>query len=79
MTFPTPAEADTPIVDRVRRRLASSGLPATRSAVAGLVREESGGLLGDAHLLRLVREAEDEMSGAGAVEPLLRDPEVTDV
>lgn len=68
-----------PIVDRVRRRLASSGVPPTRSAVAGLVREESGGLLADAHLLRLVREAEDEMSGAGAVEPLLRDPAITDV
>jgi pilus assembly protein CpaF len=76
---PEPGSPTTPIVDRVRRRLASSGQLPTRSAVAGLVREESGGLLADAHLLRLVREAEDEMSGAGAVEPLLRDPSVTDV
>ena len=68
-----------PLVDRVRRRLAASGAAPTRSVVAGLVREESGGLLGDAALLRLVRQAEDEMSGAGVVEPLLRDPEVTDV
>ncbi|MBA3419333.1 MAG: TadA family conjugal transfer-associated ATPase [Geodermatophilaceae bacterium] len=74
-----PAAAAAPIVDRVRRRLASSGVLPTRSAVAGLVREESGGLIGDAHLLRLVREAEDEMGGAGAVEPLLRDPDITDV
>jgi len=78
-TDPIPADAATAIVDRVRRRLANSGLAATRSAVAGLVREESGGLLGDGHLLQLVRTAEDEMSGAGAVEPFLRDPEVTDV
>lgn len=76
---PTTADVTTPIVDRVRRRLASSGLSPSRPAVAGLVRAESGGLLTDAHLLQLVREAEDEMSGAGAVEPLLRDPEVTDV
>lgn len=68
-----------PILDRVRRRLASSGQAPTRPAVAGLVREESGGLLGDASLLRLVRAAEDEMSGAGVLEPLLRDPAVTDV
>lgn len=79
MSHPGTADATTPIVDRVRRRLASSGLAPTRSAVAGLVREESGGLLDDAHLLRLVREAEDEMSGAGPLEPLLRDPEITDV
>ncbi|MBA2416606.1 MAG: TadA family conjugal transfer-associated ATPase [Geodermatophilaceae bacterium] len=76
---PTTADVTTPIVDRVRRRLASSGLSPSRPAVAGFVRAESGGLLTDAHLLQLVREAEDEMSGAGAVEPLLRDPEVTDV
>jgi len=68
-----------PIVDRVRRRLAGSGAPPSRSALAGLVREESGGLVGDADLLQLVRDAEDEMSGAGPLEPFLRDPSTTDV
>lgn len=68
-----------PIVDRVRRRLASSGDPPTRAVLAGLLRDETGGLLGDAELLRLLREAEDEMSGAGALEPFLRDPMVTDI
>lgn len=47
--------------------------------LAGLVREESRGLVGEAHLLQLVRDAEDEMSGAGPLEPLLRDPSTTDV
>lgn len=68
-----------PIVDRVRRRLAGSGAAPSRSVLAGLVREESGGLVGDADLLQLVRDAEDEMSGAGPLEPLLRDPSTTDV
>ncbi len=68
-----------PIVDRVRRRLASSGESPTRAVLAGLLREETGGLLGDAELLGLLREAEDEMSGAGALEPFLRDPLVTDI
>ncbi len=75
----TGPDALPPIVDRVRRRLASTGSAPSRSALAGLVREEAGGLLADGHLLQLVREAEDEMSGAGPLEPLLREPETTDV
>jgi secretion/DNA translocation related ATPase len=68
-----------PLVDRVRARLALEPGAPTRAAVAALVREESGGLLGDDEVLRAVRDAVDELSGAGPLEPLLRAPGVSDV
>ena len=67
------------LVDRVRARLVlEPGVP-SRAAVAALVREESGGLLGDDDVLRAVRDAVDELAGAGPLEPLLREPGVSDV
>src|SRR5262249_58898568 len=66
-------------IGRVRCRLAGSGAVASPAGVAALVRDEVGGLLGDAELLRLVTQAQAELIGAGPIEPLLRDPEVTDV
>ena len=67
------------LLDRVRSRLAlGSGVP-TQADVAALVREESAGLLGDDDVLRVVRDAVDELAGAGPLEPLLRAPDVTDV
>ncbi|SDN50731.1 TadA family conjugal transfer-associated ATPase [Geodermatophilus sp. DSM 45219] len=67
------------LVDRVRARLVlEPGVP-SRTAVAALVREESGGLLGDDDVLRAVRDAVDELAGAGPLEPLLREPGVSDV
>jgi pilus assembly protein CpaF len=67
------------IVDRVRARLASLDEPAGRARVAELVRVEAGALVDDADLLCLIRSAEDELVGAGPLEPLLRRPGVTDV
>ncbi|MGY5883686.1 TadA family conjugal transfer-associated ATPase [Modestobacter lacusdianchii] len=72
-------EAASPLVERVRARLAAVSGPPSPAAVAALVREESGGLLGDRGVLDAVRAATDELSGAGALEPLLRSPGVTDV
>jgi pilus assembly protein CpaF len=67
------------LVERVRARLAvEPGVP-TGAAVAALVREEAGGLLGDDAVLAAVRTAVDELAGAGPLEPLLRRPGVTDV
>jgi pilus assembly protein CpaF len=67
------------LLDRVRARLAlEHGLP-TQAGVAALVREETRGLLGDDDVLRAVRDAVDELAGAGPLEPLLRAPGVTDV
>ena len=67
------------IVDRARARLASLDEPAGRARVAELVRVEAGALVDDADLLCLIRSAEDELVGAGPLEPLLRRPGVTDV
>jgi pilus assembly protein CpaF len=67
------------LLDRVRARLAlEPGLP-TAGGVAAAVREEAGGLLGDDDVLHAVRDAVDELAGAGPLEPLLRAPGVTDV
>ncbi|MGY1812988.1 TadA family conjugal transfer-associated ATPase [Blastococcus sp. SYSU D00820] len=68
-----------PLVERVRARLAAEPGPPTRAAVAALVREEAGGLLGDDDVLSAVRTAVDELAGAGPLEPLLREPGVSDV
>jgi pilus assembly protein CpaF len=68
-----------PLVDRVRARLATAPGAPDPGVVAALVREEAGGLLGDRAVLRAVREATDELSGAGPLEPLLRGTGVTDV
>jgi pilus assembly protein CpaF len=67
------------LLDRVRARLALDSAAPTRAEVAALVREETGGLLGDDDVLLAVREAVDEFAGAGPLEPLLREPGVTDV
>lgn len=69
----------TDLVERVRSRLISSGTAVTSAAVAAAVREEAGGLVGDADVLTALRMLQQEFLGAGVLEPLLRDPEVTDV
>lgn len=68
-----------PLLDRVRARLALQPGPPTRAGVAALVRQEAGGLLGDDDVLLAVRDAVDELAGAGPLEALLRAPGVTDV
>jgi pilus assembly protein CpaF len=72
-------ESAAPLVERVRARLAAGAGVPSPIAVATLVREEAGGLLGDRAVLSAVRAATDELSGAGVLEPLLRTPGVTDV
>lgn len=69
----------TDVLGRVRRRLVDAGVPPDRSALAALVRSETGGLAGDGDVLGLVREARSEFTGAGPLDPLLHAPEVTDV
>src|SRR3954469_17922734 len=68
-----------PLLERVRARLATEAGVPSRTAVAALVHEEAGGLLGADDVLRAVREAVDELAGAGPLEPLLRLAGVTDV
>lgn len=66
------------LVERVRSRLATEGAEPTPARVAAAVRAE-GGLPGDGDLLTVLRALQDELAGAGALAPLLRDPAVTDV
>lgn len=67
------------LVERVRGRLAGSGAALTSAAVASAVREEAGGLASDTDVLAALRLVQQEFLGAGVLEPLLRDPAVTDV
>ena len=67
------------LVERVRQRLAGGGGEITSAAVAAAVRSEAGGVLGDADMLDVLRVLRREFVGAGPLEPLLRDPDTTDV
>lgn len=68
----------TALVDRVRDRLVATQGEATPARVAAALRAE-GLVLGDDAVLDLVRDLRQELVGAGALEPLLRMPGVTDV
>lgn len=67
------------LVTRVRSRLVAGGAAVTSAAVAAAVRDEAGGLVGDDDVLTAVRMLQQEFLGAGPLEPLLREPDVTDV
>ena len=69
----------TALVDRVRHRLATVGAEVSPGAVAAAVRAESDGVLGDLQVLSALRELQQELVGAGPLEPLLADPATTDV
>lgn len=64
---------------RVRQRLIDDGGRVTAAAVAAAVRAESGGVVPDHELLDAIRELDDDLVGAGPLQPLLADPLVTDV
>jgi pilus assembly protein CpaF len=70
--------SDPDLVDRVRARLAASGGDPTPARVAAALRAD-GGILGDTVVLGVVRALRSEIVGAGPLEPLLRDPSITDV
>ena len=67
------------LLDGVRRRLAASGAEPTPAAVAEALRAEGGGLRGDLETRAVLHALQSEIVGAGVLEPLLRDPRVTDV
>ncbi|MHB1065917.1 MAG: TadA family conjugal transfer-associated ATPase [Candidatus Nanopelagicales bacterium] len=68
----------TALVDRVRSRLVAQRADATPGLVAAALRAE-GLVLGDDAVLALVRELRDDLVGAGPLESLLRDADVTDI
>ncbi|HEY2203667.1 MAG TPA: TadA family conjugal transfer-associated ATPase [Pseudonocardia sp.] len=67
------------LVDRVRERLATAGAEVTPAVVAAAVRAEAGGVVSDVDVLTALRMMHQEFTGAGPLEPLLRDPDTTDV
>ncbi|MFG3284200.1 TadA family conjugal transfer-associated ATPase [Streptomyces sp. NPDC048111] len=75
---PPGGAAGPPLLDAVRRRLAESGAEPTPARVAAALRAQ-GRLLGDAEVLGGAQELRSELVGTGPLEPLLADPEVTDV
>lgn len=66
------------LLDRVRSRLVATGASPTRAAVAAALRTE-GGVRGDAEIASVLARLTSELVGAGPLESLLADPEVTDV
>ncbi|WP_083683892.1 MULTISPECIES: TadA family conjugal transfer-associated ATPase [Actinoalloteichus] len=70
---------DAELVDRVRRRLAELDTMITPAVVAEAIRREAGGVLGDTEVLHALRLLRDELVGAGPLEGLLRQPDVTDI
>ncbi|RKN43059.1 TadA family conjugal transfer-associated ATPase [Streptomyces hoynatensis] len=66
------------LLEGVRLRLAAEGAEPTPGRVAAALRAE-GRLLGDSAVLAVVRALRSELVGAGALQPLLAEPEVTDV
>lgn len=57
-----------PLIDRVRERLAAQSSPLRASVVAAAIRAESGGVLGDAEVLANLRELQTELVGAGVLD-----------
>jgi pilus assembly protein CpaF len=66
------------LTDAVRARLIGAGVQPTAAQVAAALRAE-GRMLGDTEVLSLADEVRADLVGAGPLEPLLRDPGVTDV
>ncbi|CAB4873857.1 MAG: TadA family conjugal transfer-associated ATPase [Actinobacteria bacterium] len=67
-----------PLLDRVRSRLVATQAEATPGRVASALRAE-GVVLGDEAVLTLVETLRRELVGAGPLQSLLQQPEVTDV
>ncbi|WP_202235151.1 TadA family conjugal transfer-associated ATPase [Actinacidiphila reveromycinica] len=68
----------TALLDAVRLHLAELGGEPTPARVAAALRAQ-GRLIGDSEVLDVVAALRSELVGAGPLEPLLADPEVTDV
>ncbi|HEY5881745.1 MAG TPA: TadA family conjugal transfer-associated ATPase [Nakamurella sp.] len=67
------------IIGRVQRRLVDRGEAPRPQALAAALRAESTVLMSDAEMLRLIRQLQRELVGAGPLAELLADPSTTDV
>lgn len=66
------------LLESVRARLAQDSAEPTPARVAAALRAE-GDVLGDAEVLAIVRSLRAELAGTGPLDPLLGDPDITDV
>jgi pilus assembly protein CpaF len=67
------------VIERVQRHLVDDGVEPTPTALARALRAESTVLVSDAEMLRLIRQLQRELVGAGPLADLLADPSTTDV
>jgi len=67
------------MIERVQRRLADRGENPDPQALADALRAESTVLTSDTQMLRLIRQLQRELVGAGPLADLLADPATTDV
>ncbi len=67
------------MIENVQRRLADERSEPTGAALARAVRAETSVLVTDAEMLRLIRQLQRELVGAGPLAELLADPLTTDV
>ena len=67
------------LLERVRHRLAEVPGHLSPALVARAIRAEAGGVLGDTDLLAALRVLQTELSVAGPLEALLREPTTADV
>jgi pilus assembly protein CpaF len=67
------------VIERVQRRLVDRGESPHPQALAAALRAESTVLMSDAEMLRLIRQLQRELVGAGPLADLLADPATTDV
>ena len=71
-------QLDAGLVDLVRDRVASSGAADDLAAISAVVRD-CGLVLDQGGLLALAQALRDELHGLGPLDPLARDPAVTDI
>src|SRR3954465_13105216 len=69
---------DQKLLDSVRESIMADAAPVTPSRVAAAV-QASGRLLGTAGALAAVESISAELNGLGPLQPLTRDPAVTDI
>lgn len=67
------------LIDRIRHKLVEGAASTDAGTIAELIREETHGLVSDREMLSLLQYADAEVRGAGPLDALLRNEEVTDV
>ena len=67
------------VLDTLRSTIAERGSMPAPGELADIIRTETSGVLTDVEMLNMLRTIRQELTGAGVLDPLLRQPGVTDV